>query len=63
MHTKFNIGDKVAIVGAVKSIKINEDHETYNVTFDCDEYSRTETFSHEQLFRASDLTLEEDDLK
>ena len=63
MHTKFNIGDRVSIVGVVKSIKINEENETYHVTFDCDEYSRTETFRHEQLFRASDLTLEEDDLK
>lgn len=63
MHTKFNIGDKVAIVGVVKSIEIDEAHETYDVTFDCDGYSRTETFRHEQLFHASDLTLEEDDLK
>lgn len=63
MHTKFNIGDRVAIVGIVESIKIDEEHETYDVTVGCDEYSITEKFRHEQLFRASDLTLEEDDFK
>lgn len=63
MHTKFNIGDKVAIIGAIKSIEIDEENETYDVAFQCDGYSRTDRLRREQLFPASDLMLEEDDLK
>lgn len=65
MNTKFNIGDKVAVIGAISYISVTENHdELYDVTFQSYEgYKRTETFTRDQLFPASDLTLEEDDLK
>ena len=64
MTTKFNVGDQVAIIGKVESISVDDKGEKYCIWLTNDEgASRYIAFSSNQVFPASDLRLEEDDLK
>lgn len=63
MNTKFNVGEKVAIVGEVSSIVIDGDGVIYNVEIESARCVRIEDYTSDQLFPASDIMLEEDDLK
>ena len=63
MTTKFNVGDQVAIIGKVDTISVDDNGEKYCIRLTSEEGARYMAFSSNQVFPASDLRLEEDDLK
>lgn len=62
MTTKFNVGDKVVIVGTVEEINVDKDCEYYTVYIVTDSSTEFLDFNHNQLFPASDITIKADDL-
>lgn len=54
MTTKFNVGDKVAIIGEVKWIGIDDDGVEYRIKLENDNRVFTESFKEEQLHKIGD---------
>jgi len=53
MTTKFDVGDRVAIIGEVKWIGIDDDGVEYRIAIKNDSRVFTESFTEEQLYKKS----------